>query len=242
MSVDLGTKYIRNHHSDFTIVHVVLKRRIQPMKIALFGATGMVGQRILKEAIGRGHSVTAIVRDTSKITDTNPSITAAAGDILDSKQVASLVTGADAVVSAISPGANSNDIYIAAVNSLAAGLAEAGIKRIIFVGGAGSLEVAPGVQLVDTPNFPEIYKARASAMRDELEYIRTSDLALDWTYVSPSAFISPGDRTGKFRVGGDQLLVDSEGKSSISAEDFAVAVVDEIEKAEHVKQRITVGY
>jgi len=212
------------------------------MKIALFGATGMIGQRILQEAVSRGHSVTAIVRDPSKITDTNPSITAAKGDVLDPKEVAELVAEADAVVSAISPGAGSNDIYIPAVNSLTAGLTEAGVKRILFVGGAGSLEVAPGVQLVDAPDFPEIYKARALAMRDELEYIRTSDLDLDWTYVSPSAVISPGERTGKFRVGGDQLLVDAAGKSSISAEDFAVAVVDEIEKAEHVKERITVGY
>lgn len=212
------------------------------MKITLFGATGMIGQRIQKEALDRGHEVTAVVRDPSKITETRPGLTALAGDVLDTQKVIEQVAGSDAVVSAISPGAGSNDIYIKAADSLIAGLTAAGISRIIFVGGAGSLEVAPGVQLVDTPTFPEIYKARALAMRDELVYIREKAVDLDWTYVSPSAFIHPGERTGTFRVGGDQLLVDAEGKSQISAEDFAIAIVDEIESGAHIKQRITVGY
>lgn len=212
------------------------------MKIALFGATGMIGTRIVTEALERGHSVTAIARDPSKVTQTNPNLTPAAGDVLDTNKVAELVAGADVVVNAISPGAGSNDIYKEASKSLIDGLQQAGVRRLIFVGGAGSLEVAPGVQLVDTPDFPEIYKARASAMRDELNDIMASNVDLDWTYICPPAIISPGERTGKFRVGGDQLLVDADGKSSISAEDYAIALVDEIEKPEHIKQRITVGY
>ena len=212
------------------------------MKITLFGATGMIGQRILKEALDRGHEVIAIARDPSKITETGTGLTAVAGDVLDTQKVTELVAGSDAVVSSISPGAGSNDIYVKAADSLIAGLTAAGVKRIIFVGGAGSLEASPGVQLVDTPTFPEIYKARALAMRDELVHIRETATGLDWTYISPSAFIHPGERTGTFRVGGDQLLVDSEGKSHISAEDYAIAVLDEIESGAHIKQRITVGY
>jgi putative NADH-flavin reductase len=221
------------------------------MKIVLFGATGMIGQRILHEAVGRGHSVTAIARDPSKITETGPDVSPVAGDVLDTKAVAEQVKGADAVVSSVSPGAGANDIYEKAAKSLIEGLKSAGVKRLIFVGGAGSLEVAPGVQLVDTPGFPEIYKARALAMRDELNYVRANGGDLDWTYISPSAIwtyispaaiIHPGERTGTFRIGGDQLLVDAEGNSYISAEDFAIGLVDEIESSAHLKQRITLGY
>ena len=212
------------------------------MKIVLFGATGMIGQRILHEAVGRGHSVTAIARDPSKITETGPDVSPVAGDVLDTKAVAEQVKGADAVVSSVSPGAGANDIYEKAAKSLIEGLKSAGVKRLIFVGGAGSLEVAPGVQLVDTPGFPEIYKARALAMRDELNYVRANGGDLDWTYISPAAIIHPGERTGTFRIGGDQLLVDAEGNSYISAEDFAIGLVDEIESSAHLKQRITLGY
>jgi len=115
------------------------------------------------------------------------------------------------------------------------------VPRLVVVGGAGSLEVAPGVALVDTPNFPAEYKSEALAARAFLQVLRR-EADLNWTYLSPSAFFCPGPRTGKFRVGGDQLLVDASGQSHVSMEDYAIALVDELEKPRHLRQRFTVGY
>jgi uncharacterized protein len=137
------------------------------------------------------------------------------------------------------PGDASYD-YPKVARSLIEGVGKAGVKRLIVVGGAGSLEVAPGVRLVDTPQFPAGWKGIALSHADSLPIYRKA--ALDWTYVSPAAFIEPGQRTGKYRTGGDQLLTDAKGESRISAEDFAVAVVDELEQKRHVRKRITVAY
>lgn len=212
------------------------------MKIALFGASGMIGQRILSEAVSRGHSVTAIVRNPSKVDVSNPAATALAGNILDPKDVAGTVAGHDAVVSAYGPSHDTPETVIDSVRSLAGGLQEANVRRLVVVGGAGSLEVAPGVQLVDTPEFPAAWKAVALAHRDALAALKADGGNLDWTYVSPAAFIQPGERTGSFRVGGTQLLTDAEGNSKISAEDFAIAIIDELENRAHVQEQITAAY
>jgi hypothetical protein len=212
------------------------------MKIALYGATGMIGSRILDEALRRGHTVTAIVRDPSRLQKTAPNLKVTAADILDPASVANVVAGADAVISAYAPPHDNPQQLLAAYHSLLEGLPQAGVKRVIVIGGAGSLEVAPGVQLVDTPEFPAAWKAPALAHRDVLNLFRSSAGALDWTYVSPAAFIQPGERTQKYRTANDTLITDENGDSRISTEDFAIAIVDEVEQSRHVKQRFTAAY
>lgn len=212
------------------------------MKIALFGATGMIGQRVLHEALQRGHVVTAIVRDPGKLPATNPNLKTTSGDILDPQSVAAAVTGSDAVISAFGPGPDSPEVLLPATRALIAGLKEAGVKRLVVVGGAGSLEVAPGVELVDAPTFPAAWKGIAIAHRDAYHLYKTEAEDLDWSYASPAALIEPGERTGVFRWGTDQLLTDAEGQSRISAEDFAIALLDEAEQHRHIKARFTVAY
>jgi putative NADH-flavin reductase len=212
------------------------------MKIALYGASGMIGQRILAEALSRGHEVTAIVRTPSKITVESPHLNVLAGDILETEEVAKAVVGHDAVVSAYSAPHDNVALLVDASRSLGKGLEAAGVKRVISVGGAGSLEVAPGVDLIDSGHLPAEWLAVATAARDALAYQRAEYGKLDWTYVSPAAFIQPGERTGKFRLGTDQLVTDANGDSRISAEDFAVAIIDELEKPQFVKRRFTVAY
>ena len=213
----------------------------KPKHIVLFGATGMIGSRILKELLARGHTVTVMVRDTSKW-QAQPNVSVAVGDIFHPGDVSQATVGADVVISAYGPGLDPEAApkLLGATNTLMAGLRESGARRLIAVGGAGSLFVAPGLMLVDAPSFPKEWKAIALAHRDAFNTIRQSDH--DWTYVSPAAEIAPGERTGKLRIGGDQLLSDPEGHSRISAEDFAVAVVDEVENPQHIRQRFTVAY
>lgn len=203
------------------------------MNIALIGASGNVGTRILEEALRRGHTVTAIARDTSKIAP-RTGVTVRQADVLNAAALADALKGADAVVSS---GRFAN--FKAA--DLVSPLRTAGVKRVAVVGGAGSLEIAPGKALIDTPDFPAEYKPEASAGRDFLNDLRKID-DLDWTFISPSAFFIPGERTGQFRLGQDQLLVAADGKSSISFEDFAIALIDELEQPKHVRGRFTVGY
>jgi len=213
------------------------------MKIALFGATGMIGQRVLAEAVSRGHQVTAVARDITKVKATGPNVRAVKADILDPNSVAGVVAGHDAVVSAFSPvGDQGLDSLVKSVRSLIAGLKQAGVKRLVAVGGAGSLEVAPGVQLVTVPQFPEAYKAIALAHGDALNVFRKEAGGLDWTSFSPAAVIAPGQRTGQFRLGEDKLVADAKGDSLISAEDYAVALVDELEHPKHIGKRFTAAY
>lgn len=209
------------------------------MNVVLYGATGMIGSRVLKELVSRGHHVTAIVRDPSKVAP-QPSVTVVKGDIFDSQQVAAQAKGADAVVSAYGPKPDAAEDVVPATRSLLAGLKEAGVKRLIVVGGAASLYVAPGVDIIDSGKLPEEYKAVAIAHRDVLKFLRTTDL--DWTYFSPAAVIQPGERTGKFRLGDDWLVADEKGNSTISAEDYAIALVDELENPKHIRQRFTIAY
>ncbi|MDX8479704.1 NAD(P)-dependent oxidoreductase [Mesorhizobium sp. VK24D] len=202
------------------------------MKIALIGASGQVGSRLLKELSDRGHAITAIARNPEKIAAL-PGVTAVKGDAFDKDGLASLIKGHDAVISSVHFTASDPDTLIAAVRA-------SGVKRYLVVGGAGSLEVAPGKRLVDTPEFPAIYKGEALKGADFLEKLRTVN-ELDWTFLSPSALFVPGERTGKFRLGKDTLLTTDKG-SSISFEDYAIAMANEIEKPEHIRQRFTVGY
>ena len=208
------------------------------MNVVLYGATGMIGARILNELVSRGHRVIAVVRDPSKV-PAHPNVAAVAGDILDPEDVAAKVKGANAVVSAYSPGSEAEKM-VTATRSLIAGLHKASVWRLIVVGGAGSLLVGHGVDLIDSGHLPEQWMAIAIAHRDALNLLRGSDLA--WTYFSPAAFIEPGERTGKFRLGGDSLLTDEQGTSRISAEDYAIALVDELEDAKHIRERFTIAY
>lgn len=213
------------------------------MNIVLFGASGMIGSRILRELVSRGHGVKAVVRDPSRVA-AEPGVTVAGGDMSDAAQVASLAAGADAVVSAYSPGQGTETRLLPAIEALVAGVKQAGVQRVLIVGGAASLFVAPGVTLLASGHLPAQWLAIAQAHADVLGWLRTSDAAkgLEWTCFSPAAFIEPGERTGKFRLGGDDLMMDAQGQSRISAEDYAIALVDELERPQHARQRFTVGY
>src|ERR1700722_9774687 len=202
------------------------------MKIALIGATGNAGSRILAELSRRGHLVTAIARNPQKVPALS-GVTSAKADVGDVAGLAAAIKGHDVVISSVHFTASDPHKLIAAVR-------EARVPRYLVVGGAGSLEVAPGVKLIDTPEFPAIYKAEASAGNDFLDLLRQQS-DLDWTYLSPSAVFAPGERTGKFRLCRDQLMTNDQG-SHISFEDYAIALADEIEKPAHSRQRFTVGY
>jgi putative NADH-flavin reductase len=209
------------------------------MKVVLFGASGMIGSRVLEELVRRGHMVKAVVRHPEKIKPAS-GVTAAGGDVTDSTGVANAVRGEDAVISAYSPPRTEPGVLVEVARALVAGLREAGVRRLIVVGGAGSLEVAPGVQLVDTPSFPDAWMAIALAHRDVLPVLKATDL--DWTYFSPAALIEPGQRTGKFRLGGTRLVANDHGESKISVEDYAIALVDELEHPGHLRQQFTAAY
>jgi len=210
------------------------------MKLVMFGPTGMIGSRILSEALSQGHTLTAVTRDPSRFTLSHKKLTVVAGNALDPASVAVLVKDQDAVLSAMGPGGSSVEVIAKAARSLIDGLHSAGVDRLVVVGGAGVLEVAPNVQLVDTPNLVEAYRSLALAHREAYNFYKTSNL--DWTFVCPAAEIAPGERSGKFRVGVDQLLTDEQGESRISAEDFAIAFMSEVEQPQYVYHRMTVAY
>jgi hypothetical protein len=203
------------------------------MKIAIVGASGRAGSRITAELARRGHQVTAIARNPDKI-ERLAGITAVKGDVLDQAELVRLWSGHDAAVSSVHFTASDPDRLIGAAR-------DSKVGRYLVVGGAGSLEVAPGVRLVTTPGFPAQYKAEAEKGAAFLDLLRLQK-DLNWTFLSPSALFIEGERTGKFRLGSDQLLTTPDGKSSISFEDFAVALADEIERPAHPKARFTVGY
>jgi putative NADH-flavin reductase len=213
------------------------------MNIALIGATGFVGAAILQEALNRGHEVTAIVRNPEKL-QAHRKLHAQKGDVYNEDDVARFVAGHDAVISAFNPGWSNPDIYnqqVKGTRAIINGVKKAGIKRLLFVGGAGSLEVKPGVQSVDLPGFPAEYKQGALATRETLNMLR-QESGLEWSFLSPSADVFPGERTGNFRLGTDQLLKDPKGESRISVQDYAMAMIDELETPHHIRQRFTVGY
>jgi putative NADH-flavin reductase len=211
------------------------------VNVVLFGASGAVGRQIAAELVSHGHQVTAVSRGGVTPVD---GVTSVAGDASDAAAVADLVRGSDAVISAVGPGHGGREdaeTVVTTTNALIAGLRAAGVARLIVVGGAGSLETAPGVRHVDDPGFPEMYKAIALAHGDALAIYRgVTDL--DWTYISPAAVIGPGPRTRVFRIGGEQLLTDSGGKSFISYDDFAVGLVEQLEHPSSIRKRITLAY
>ena len=200
--------------------------------IVLIGATGQVGSRILNELLQRGHQVTAIARHPESLAS-HPALTTVQCDITDQQKLAAALQGHSVVISSVRFLDMSAESVISAVKTVSG-------VRYLVVGGAGSLEVAPGELLVNQPDFPEAYRAEASAGLDFLNLLR-KEKDLDWTFLSPSALFTPGERTGTFRLGKDTLLANEQG-SSISYEDYAIALVDEIEQPAHRQQRFTVGY
>lgn len=203
------------------------------MNVVILGISGRAGSRLGHELLQRGHQVTGIARDVS-VVPAQDGLTLASADVADVERLVPLLKGHDAVISTTRFVGSDAASLIGAVKA-------AGVPRLLVVGGAGSLEVAPGVALIDTPEFPAAYKDEASAGRDFLSVLR-GEQALDWTFLSPAALFEPGQRTGRFRIGKDSLLVDANGSSAISMEDYAIALVDELEQPKHSRQRFTVGY
>lgn len=217
------------------------------MKVALIGGTGFVGSALLDELLRRGHEVVALARDPAKYTP-RPGLSVVRADVQDAQQVRQAVAGCDAVLSGFNAGWGNPDIYkdfMQGSRAIQAGIKAAGVKRYIVVGGAGSLYAAPGVQIVDTPGFPAAILDGARAARDLLKELQEQEQQLDWTLLSPPIGFVPGgrgERTGKYRVGKDQPLMDGDQPGTISAADLAVAVVDELERPAHVRQRFTIAY
>jgi putative NADH-flavin reductase len=216
------------------------------MKIALIGATGFVGAAVLEELLQRGHDVTALARSPEKLS-ARAGLTAVRGDAQESTDVAAAVRGHDAVISAYNPGWNAPELYaefLRGHDAIVAGVKQAGVSRLVVVGGAGSLYVAPGVQLVDTPAFldhvPPNIVPGAKAARDALTALR-SENGLDWSFVSPPVGLAPGERSGVYRLGSETVLMDGDKPAGISVADLAVAIVDEVERARHSRQRFTVA-
>lgn len=216
------------------------------MKIVLFGAGGHVAQHIAREALNRGHEVVGVVRSAGSVRSDNERLTIVEGDATDWSSIEKVARGADVIVSALSPRPSPSGrpptSLATAARALVGGATRAGVQRLIAVGGAGSLEVAPGVRLVDAPGFPEEYKAESLNQADALSAYRAYAGDFDWTYISPAAEIGPGTRTGRYRTSDDALLVDDKGKSFISYEDYAKAVIDEVERPTHPRARMAVAY
>jgi len=213
------------------------------MKIALFGATGHIGHGILDEALTRGYDVVAIVRDPSRLAMSNDKLRVVAGDVAKPETWLDAVRGTDAVVASLSARRDGNpDNVPNNASVLLDNLPKAGVKRLLWVGGAGSLETAPGVKVIDSPNFPAEWKPEAMAQGKALDVFRASKAAVEWTYISPAALIEDGTRSGIYRVGGEQLLVDANGTSRITVADYAAALLDRVEKHDALNQRITVAY
>ena len=214
------------------------------MKIAIIGASGNIGSRITQEALTRGHNVTAIARNPENVTEESVSLTIKEGDVQHIAGMAALLKGHDAVVVSYSPGWEPDTDFgkhVEVARKVLQAAKEAGVKRVLNVGGAGSLYAEPGVQLVDTPEFPDAWRGGAAAQRDSLK-VYEEEKELDWTFVSPAIVIEPGERTGKFRYNTTSPVFNERGESRISQQDFAVAVLNELEEPQYIRQQFTVGY
>ncbi|MFZ3468430.1 NAD(P)-dependent oxidoreductase [Streptomyces sp. 4.24] len=218
-------------------------------KIALFGATGTIGSRVLHEAAGRGHQVTAVVRDPARLSeaDANAATAVVQGNVLDPASVSRAAAGQDVVVSAYGPGPGDPGTLVSAAKSLVGGVQALGADgprpRVVTVGGAGSLRTPGGPLVWDQAGIPEPVLAVMHAHGDALDFLLTVPAdEVRWTCLSPAARIEPGERTGTYRLGSDDLVVDDDGHSLISTEDYAVALVDEIERDAHPGKRFTIGY
>ena len=212
------------------------------MDVVLFGATGNIGRAIAEELVARGHRVTGITRSGTARGGPPAGIELRSGDVTDAAGVGESVRGSDAVVSAVGPAFGSDEpaLFVAAAHALVEGLRSAGVSRLLIVGGAGSLEVAPGVQAVDSAGFPEAYKPNALAQRESLEFYRTVD-DLDWTYVSPAAEIGERPHIGDYQLGHHLMLYAEDGTSHIGYADYADGVVDCLEEGTHLRERITLA-
>lgn len=211
------------------------------MNIALIGATGFVGSALLQELLARGHRVTAIVGGDPSRLAAHLQLTALAADAYQADAVARAVAGHDLVISAFNPGWGKPDIrerFVQGHQAIVAGVKAAGVPRFIEVGGAGSLYVAPGVQLIDTPEFPAEWKEGAEGARQALVLLQ-AERDLDWTFVSPPAMLAPGERSGRYQLGGDDLPMHGAAPAGISVQDLAVAIVDEAETPRHPRRRFT---
>ncbi|MBM9467911.1 NAD(P)-dependent oxidoreductase [Nakamurella leprariae] len=225
------------------------------MRVTLIGATGFVGSHLLGELLDRGHDVVALVRDPARVqlpsqlgAEAFPSaLTLVTGDATSAQDLARAAVGTDVVVSAFNAGWDNPELhrdFLAGSRAIGEGVAEAGVDRYVVIGGAGSLRGPDGTQLVDGPDFPAAIKPGATAARDYLVELADEPI-LDWTYVSPAVEMgphSPGERRGSYRLGDDEPVLDAEGRSRISVQDLAVAVVDELENPAHSRRRFTVGY
>jgi putative NADH-flavin reductase len=210
------------------------------MKVAIFGATGAIGKTILWELMDRGHEVTAVVRDPSKIEMVHERLRLEQGDLLNPDQVADFAAGQEVVVSAYGPKFGEEEEMLEVTRSLIEGVRRGKAGRLVVVGGAGSLLTDSGDMLMDTPGFPEEVKPLAKAHAEAYDLIEASDV--HWTYMSPAATITTGRRTGQFRVGMNRVITDDIGESSISVGDFAAALVDELDDPQFIQSRFTVGY
>ena len=214
-------------------------------KIVIIGATGYVGSAILKEALGRGHQVKAIVRDPSKLTLIHPHLKVVGGSVTDTYFLSRELAKSDAVISAFNPGWSNPNIYeetLEGYGSILCAVRNSGVHRFLMVGGAGSLLVAPGRQLMDEPDVPKKLLPGIRGMAKVYTDLLLPEKSVDWVFLSPAANMAPGERTGKFRLGKDELIVDESGDSNISVEDFAVAMIDELEQEKHHQERFTLGY
>jgi uncharacterized protein len=208
------------------------------MNVVVYGATGKSGSRIVTELLSRGHNVTAVARN---VVGLPASVSSAKDDLSDVNKIASIISGSDAVVSAYAPPENDTDQLLGVTERQIEAVRKAGRNiRLIVVGGAGSLELAPGVMLLNSGHLPAQWVPIAASHEKALRILEKSDI--DWTYLSPAAFFEPGQRTGRFRLGTNQLITDAQGNSRISMEDFAIALADELEKPAHKRARFTVGY
>lgn len=213
------------------------------MKVAIIGATGFVGQQVVKEALDRGLQVTAIARQNKNLPD-DTNLQVALGDVANTHWLVEQLTDQDIVISTYNPGWAEDNLYektAKGAQQILDAIKLAGVKRLLYVGGAGSLEVAPGLELVDTPQFPENIRPGAKAVRDFRNKLR-HESELDWTYLSPAALLEPGKRTGQFRLGSTQLLMKGDAPARISVEDLAVAIIDEVENPQFIKAQFTAAY
>lgn len=213
------------------------------MKIAVLGANGSIGSRVVAEALARGHGVTAVVRDRARAESLPSRAEVAVADATSAAEVAAAVEGHDAVITAVGGGPTERaDVVVDVARTLIEALPAAGVSRLGIVGGAGSLEDESGTQLVDAPDFPRAWRPGSLAQREALSVYREEAGPLAWSYLSPAAVIEPGARTGAFALGGDRVITDAHGTSRISIEDYACALLDEMERGAHLRQRFTVGY
>jgi putative NADH-flavin reductase len=214
-------------------------------KIVLIGASGFVGSAILKEALDRSHYVTALVRHPEKVKMVHKNLVVKQGDVSFSKIVAEVSKGTDAVLSAYNPGWKNPNIAVetsTVYRSILEGVRQSGVKRFLVVGGAGSLFISPGKRLIDAGIIPDSFLPAVRSLASFYLDVLTNEKTIDWVFFSPAGNIAPGERTGKFRLGKDDMIFDSEGKSNISVEDYALAMIDELEQPVHHRERFTIGY